>query len=62
MVVKFKEQITNFEFDIDDLKKMAANMKGKFNQLSEDHAHTSNIKLNKDIFEKTKESLEGNLT
>jgi translation initiation factor IF-1 len=31
LVAKFKEQITNFEFDIDDLKKSAAHIKGKFN-------------------------------
>ena len=54
MVVKFKEQIMNFEMDIDDLKKMAHNMKGKFNQLSDDCAHTASVKLNSDVFEKTK--------
>ena len=48
--------------DIDDLKKMAHNMKGKFNQLSDDCAHTTSVKLNADVFEKTKNELEGGLT
>ena len=62
MVVKFKEQITNFEFDIDDLKKSAANIKGKFNQLGDDLAHTKSVKLNSDIFQKSHDKLEGDLT
>ena len=62
MVVKFKEQITNFEFDIDDLKKSAAGIKGRFNQLSDDLAHTKSVKLNSDIFEKSHAKLEGDLT
>ena len=48
--------------DIDDLKKMAHNMKGKFSQLSDDCAHTTSVKLNADVFEKTKNELEGGLT
>ena len=62
MVVKFKEQITNFEFDIDDLKKSASKIKMNFNQLSDDLAHTKSVKLNSKIFENTRDKLEGDMT